>query len=96
MPRPEDGSYNLKQNVPSLPIVYGRVKKGGDYVFLEESGGYAYHVIVWCGRRIKGFVTHYLHDEVASFDEDGGIADQKGIEHACAIAPASRYRLHVR
>jgi hypothetical protein len=71
IPKPEDGSYNLKQNVPALPIVYGRVKKGGDYVFLEERRGRAYHVMVWCGRRIGGFVTHYLHDEIATFNSDG-------------------------
>src|SRR5690554_6860694 len=46
VPRPEDGKYNLKQAVPSLPYVLGRVKKGGDYAFLEEKGGIAYHIMV--------------------------------------------------
>lgn len=73
VPKPEDGSYNLKQNVPALPIVYGRVKKGGDYVFLEEENGYAHHIIVWCGRRIGGFITHYLHDEVVTLNGSGGV-----------------------
>lgn len=73
VPKAEDGSYNLKQNVPSLPIVYGRVKKGGDYLFLEEKDGTAYHIIVWCGRRIQGFVTHYLHDETTTLDVDGQV-----------------------
>ncbi|WSG73092.1 hypothetical protein U8P80_16275 [Rhizobium beringeri] len=27
VPKPEDGTYNLKQSVPPLPIVLGRVKK---------------------------------------------------------------------
>lgn len=63
VPKPEDGTYNLKQSVPSLPIILGRVKKAGDYVFLEESGGTAYHIIVTAGHRIQGFVKHYLHDE---------------------------------
>src|SRR4051812_44079898 len=27
VPKPEDGTYNLKQPVPALPIVLGRVKK---------------------------------------------------------------------
>lgn len=72
VPKAEDGSYNLKQNVPSLPIVYGTVKKGGDYVFLEEKNGTAYHIIVWCGRRIGGFVTHYLHDETVTIDSANG------------------------
>lgn len=73
VPRPEDGSYNLKQPVPSIPYVYGRVKKGGDYVFLEERGGTAYHVIVWCGRRIKGFVKHYGHDNPLTLDGSGNV-----------------------
>lgn len=73
VPKPEDGSYNLKQNVPSLPIVYGRVKKGGDYVFLEEKNGFAYHIIVWCGRRIGGFVRHYGHDNPLTLDADGNV-----------------------
>ncbi len=73
VPKPEDGSYNLKQNVPPLPIVYGRVKKGGDYVFLEEASGYAYHIIVWSGRRIHGFVQHYGHDNPLTLDGAGNV-----------------------
>lgn len=73
VPKPEDGSYNLKQNVPPVPYVYGRVKKGGDYVFLEEKGGFAYHIIVWCGRRIKGFVRHYGHDNRLTIDGAGNV-----------------------
>lgn len=73
VPKPEDGSYNLKQNVPSLPFVYGRVKKGGDYVFLEERDGYAYHIIVWCGRRISGFVQHYGHDNPLTINGSGEV-----------------------
>ena len=75
VPRPEDGSYNLKQNVPPLPIVYGRVKKGGDYVFLEERNGSAYHIIVWCGRRIQGFVRHYGHDKALNLDGSGNVTN---------------------
>ncbi|TCU25279.1 hypothetical protein [Rhizobium laguerreae] len=63
VPKGEDGKYNLKQSVPSLSFVLGRVKKAGDYVFLEESDGIAFHVIVEAGHRIQGFVKHYLHDE---------------------------------
>lgn len=66
IPKPEDGSYNLKQNVPPLSIVYGTVKKGGDYVFLEEENGNVHHVIVWCARRISGFTQHYLHDDAVT------------------------------
>ncbi|MCK8780568.1 hypothetical protein M0654_11280 [Rhizobium sp. NTR19] len=68
VPKPEDGSYNLKQQVPSLPYVLGRVKKGGDYVFLEERNGYAYHVMVWAAHRIDGFEQHYLHDKKVTVD----------------------------
>lgn len=73
VPRPEDGSYNLKQNVPSLAYVYGRVKKGSDYVFLEEKDGIAYHIMVWCGRRIQGFVQHYGHDSPLTVDGSGNV-----------------------
>ncbi len=66
VPKPEDGTYNLKQPVPSLPIVLGRVKKASDYAFLEEINGNAYHVLVPAGHRIQGFVQHYLHDEAVS------------------------------
>lgn len=71
VPKPDDGSYNLKQSVPSLAYVLGRTKKGGDYVFLEEKSGTAYHIIVWAGHRINGFVRHYLHDERATLDGSG-------------------------
>lgn len=73
VPKPDDGSYNLKQNVPSLAYVLGRVKKGGDYVFLEEKDGIAYHIIVWAGHRIENFVQHYLHDEKVTLDGSGWV-----------------------
>jgi hypothetical protein len=74
VPKPEDGSYNLKQNVPSLPYVLGRVKKGGDYTFLEEFNAAAYHVIVQAAHPIKGYVQHYLHDEKVTLDGTGFVS----------------------
>src|SRR5690606_20883059 len=57
-PKPEDGKYNLKQTVPPLVYVLGKVKKAGDYAFLEEKGGTAYHITVWAAHSIKGFTRH--------------------------------------
>lgn len=71
VPKPEDGSYNLKQQVPSLPYVLGTVKKGGDYAFLELGGGVAYHIMVWAAHRISGFTQHYLHDDAVTLNGDG-------------------------
>lgn len=73
VPKPEDGAYNLKQQVPSLPFVLGRVKKGGDYVFLEQKDGIAYHIMVWAAHRIQGFSRHYLHDKAATVDGIGDV-----------------------
>jgi hypothetical protein len=67
-PTAADGKFNRRDNVPSLTWVAGTVKKGGDYVFLEEKNGIAYHVIVWAGHRINGFAQHYLHDEAVTVD----------------------------
>lgn len=72
-PKPEDGKFNLKQTVPPLTYVLGRVKKAGDYVFLEEKDGVAYHILCWAGHRIHGFVTHYLHDEAVTLDGAGQV-----------------------
>lgn len=66
MPKPEDGKYNLKQTVPPLVYVLGRVKKAGDYVFLEEKGGTAHHVMVHAAHRVKAFAEHWLHDELVT------------------------------
>ncbi|PKA40457.1 hypothetical protein CWR43_28185 [Rhizobium sullae] len=73
VPKPDDGSYNLKQSVPSLAYVLGTTKKGGDYVFLEETGGTAHHIIVWAGHRISSFVQHYLHDEKVTLNGSGAV-----------------------
>lgn len=62
-PKPADGAYSLKQNVPSLTAVLGTVKKAGDYVFLEELNGTAYHVMAMAAHRIERIVQHYLHAE---------------------------------
>ncbi|MBB2973940.1 hypothetical protein [Mesorhizobium sp. RMAD-H1] len=70
-PKPEDGKFNLRQPVPYLPFVLGRVKKGGDYVFLEERDGTAYHIIVSAGHHIKGYVEHWLHDEKLTLTANG-------------------------
>lgn len=75
VPKPEDGKYNLRQNVPDLAIVLGRVKKGGDYDSLEERNGTAYHIIVHAGHRIQGYVQHYLHDEAVTLNGSGFVAD---------------------
>lgn len=73
VPKPEDGAFNLKQNVPSDAYVLGWAKKGGDYVFLEEKKGTAYHIIVPASHRIEGFIQHYLHDEPVTLALDGGV-----------------------
>lgn len=73
IPRAADGKFNHKQNVPSLTVVLGRVKKGGDYVLLEEKAGTVYHGIVWAGHRIEGFVQHYMHDAAVTLDVDGWV-----------------------
>lgn len=73
VPKPEDGTYNLKQSVPSLPIILGRVKKAGDYIFLEEANGTACHIMVHAGHRISGYVQHYLHDEAVTLDVTGDV-----------------------
>lgn len=70
-PKPEDGKYNLKQSVPPLVYVLGKVKKAGDYAFLEEKGGTAYHITVWAAHHIKGFTEHWLHDEQVTLDGSG-------------------------
>lgn len=71
VPKPDDGAYNLKQSVPSLPIVLGRRKKGSDYLTLEERRGVAYHIMCAAGHRIHGFVEHYLHDEKVTLNGSG-------------------------
>lgn len=73
VPKPDDGSYNLKQSATSVPYVLGRAKKGGDYAMLEAQSGTAYHVIVEAGHRIHGFVQHYLHDEAVTLDGSGNV-----------------------
>lgn len=73
IPKPEDGKFNFKQAVPSLPFVLGRVEKGGDYVLLEEDQGIAYHITVVAAHSIRRFVRHRLHDEDAEFNNQGEI-----------------------
>lgn len=70
-PKPEDGKYNLRQNVPSGVVILGRVKKGSDYLALEEKGGVAYHLLCPAMHRIEGFVSHYLHDEAVTLNGSG-------------------------
>lgn len=72
-PKPEDGKYNLKQSVPPLVYVMGRVKKAGDYAFLEESGGTAWHITVFAAHHILGYVRHFLHDEPTEIDGGGTV-----------------------
>lgn len=73
VPRPEDGAYNLKQSVPSLPIVLGRRNKGSDYLTIEERNGVAYHLMCTAGHRIHGYVDHYLHDEIVTLNGAGAV-----------------------
>jgi hypothetical protein len=70
-PKPEDGKFNLKQSVPPLVYVLGRVKKAGDYDLLEEKSGIADHITVFAAHKIEGFVSHWLHDEQVTLDGGG-------------------------
>ncbi|MCX5513414.1 hypothetical protein C3941_23790 [Kaistia algarum] len=72
VPKSSDGKYNLKQNVPDLCRVYGRVKKGGDYLFLEEVGGVAFHIICIAAHKIHSVVSHWLHDEEITLNSGTG------------------------
>lgn len=79
-PKPEDGKYNLKTSVPPLVYVLGKVKKAGDYAFLEETGGTAYHITVWAAHHIKGFTQHWLHDEAVTLDGSGNVSSPAHFE----------------
>lgn len=99
IPKPEDGKFNLRQNVPALSYVLGQVKKGGDYVFLAETGGTAYHVIVDAGHPIEGYVSHWLHDDQVTLNGSGvvtgpahfgghvTILQRLGVDQETAYAP---------
>lgn len=93
VPKPEDGKFNLKQTVPSLPYILGRVKKGGDYVFLEEKGGVAWHIMVHAAHSIQGYVEHWLHDERATFGPNGWITSP---EHFISPNTGPKVRIATR
>jgi hypothetical protein len=76
VPKPEDGKYNLRQNVPSPAFVLGKAKKAGDYLMLEEKRGIAWHVITTAGHRINAYLAHYLHSELVTLDVvDGDVLE---------------------
>ncbi|MGM4909115.1 hypothetical protein [Rhizobium sp. 768_B6_N1_8] len=93
VPRPEDGNYNLKQSVPSLCHVLGRVKKASDYAFLEEHSGNAWHVLVTAGHRIQGYVQHYLHDEAVTLNSEGYVVSPSHfvLDGQSRVSIAERY-----
>jgi hypothetical protein len=67
-PPPSNGTYNERQPVPPLRVIAGRCRVGGDYATLEEKAGVAYHIIVHAAHRIEGYVQHWLHDELVTFE----------------------------
>lgn len=74
VPKPEDGTVNIKQSIPSIPIVLGKKKVSGVYVFIEQTSGTLAEIRVIAGHKINAFVTHYLHDEIVTFDSAGLIS----------------------
>lgn len=90
MPKPEDGKYNLKQSVPPLVYVLGKVKKAGDYAFLEEKGGVAYHVMVWAAHHIRGYTEHWLHDEKVTLDSNGDVTSPSHFTSGGGFSEESR------
>lgn len=73
-PKPEDGSLNFKQAIPSLCYVLGQVRKGGDYAFFEERNGTAYHIIVMAGHQVAEYVAHWFHDEKITLTPTGAVS----------------------
>lgn len=86
VPKPADGKYNLKQNVPPLSFVLGTVKKGGDYSFLEERGGQANHVLVVAGHRITAITRWFLHDEEVTLNDVGGVVPPASMANNVGLA----------
>lgn len=72
---PEGGRRRLQSEAErTFTRVRPRVgEKGGDYVFLEEASGNAYHIIVQATHEIQGYIQHYLHDEKVTLDVDGKV-----------------------
>ncbi len=73
LPSAADGKVNQKQNVPSRSYVYGRVRKAGDIVFLEEHNGTAYMVIVHASHKIDRYVQHFLSEAAVRIDGQGNV-----------------------
>jgi hypothetical protein len=84
-PKPEDGKFNLKQSVPPLVYVLGRVKKAGDYVFLEETGGTAWHIVVHASHRIHSYAQHWLHDEPVEVNSGGTVVSPAHFDNKVRI-----------
>src|SRR4051812_44451731 len=65
-PPPPNGVFNERQPVPSLRVICGRVRTGGDFATLEEKNGVAYAVIVHASHRVHAYVQTWLHDELVT------------------------------
>ncbi len=82
VPKADDGTFNLKQNVPSLSYILGWTKKGGDYDFLEEKRGTAYHIVVPAAHEISAYIQHYLHDEKVTLGLGGLVSAPSNFSYA--------------
>lgn len=72
----EDGKVTLSQTVPPRVRAYGEdIERAGDYLFLEEVDGIAYHIITPVSHQIAAYNSFRLHDEEATLDGDGLVTE---------------------
>lgn len=95
VPKPEDGTVNTAQAIPTRIRGYGRARLGGSYMF-RESGpgegnneGTAYQLLALHSGRIDAVERHWLHDEVVTIDGAGQVVDPSHFDDEVHI----RYRM---
>ena len=87
LPRGSDGSQALRQPIPNRLFGYGRCRMGGYWMLYEVRNGAFCGVVAVHSGRICGFVSFYLHDDLANV-VDGIVTGALGATDGRYAAPA--------
>lgn len=88
LPKGSDGSQALRQPIPARIYAYGRCRVGGYYMLYEVRNGQFVGVIAMHSGRICGYVSFYLHDDLANVTADGIVTGAVGATDGRYAAPS--------
>lgn len=66
---------NIREPAAEQEYVYGRIRKGGNIVYINSTAPYLHMVIALAGHEVESIEGVYINDELVTIDENGFVTN---------------------